>query len=93
VYVTFARQNATGSDAMAGPGLGYIDQFNLDGSFVRRVVSNGPLDAPWGMAIAPASFGPAAGALLVAEHGDGFIDAFNPVSGTFLGLVGVRKPD
>jgi len=73
VFVTYAQKN--------GAGGGLIDEFNLDGTFVARIASNGPggpLEAPWGLAIAPSSFGSLAGMLLVGNHGDGIIDVFDP---------------
>ena len=75
VFVTYAQKNGTGG--------GVIDSFNLDGTFVARVAANGPtgpLDAPWGLAIAPGSFGSLAGMLLVANHGNGIIDVFDPAA-------------
>jgi len=75
VFVTYAQKNGTGG--------GVIDSFNLDGTFVARVAANGPtgpLDAPWGLAIAPSSFGSLAGELLVANHGNGIIDVFDPAA-------------
>ena len=57
---------------------------------MRRVTSNGdggPLDAPWGLASAPVVFGPFGGALLVGNEDDGHINAFNPITGEFLGTL------
>jgi uncharacterized protein (TIGR03118 family) len=79
VFVTYAR-----TDGTAG---GAIDEYNLDGSFVARIAANGadgPLDAPWGLAIAPSTFGSLAGALLVGNHGSGIIDAFDPAGNNVL---------
>jgi hypothetical protein len=56
-----------------------------------RLVSRGPLDSPWGLAIAPSSFGNLAGALLVGNFGNGHINAFNPTTGAFLGEL--KDPD
>ena len=55
-----------------------------------RIASAGPLDAPWGLAIAPTSFGALAGSLLVGNFGDGRINAFNPATGQFLGQLRTR---
>ncbi len=76
LYVTFALQDAAKHDDVAGPGHGFVDQFSLDGHLEERIASHGPLDSPWGLAIAPASFGSFAGDLLVGNFGDGTIDAF-----------------
>lgn len=88
LYVTFAKQDANKHDPVAGAGKGFLDTFNLDGTGRDRLVSSGPLDAPWGLTIAPSAFGPfAAGTLLVGNFGNGEINAFNPASGKFLGSL------
>jgi uncharacterized protein (TIGR03118 family) len=87
IYVTYARRaDATGDNA-SGPGLGYIDVFDTSGNLVKRLASQGALDSPWGMAIAPAGFGPYGGDLLVGNNGDGRINIFNPTSGAYLGVL------
>jgi uncharacterized protein (TIGR03118 family) len=96
LYVTFAQQNANKHDSVAGPGRGFVDVFNLDGTpglagGKSRLISRGELDAPWGLAIAPTTFGNAAGALLVGNFGNGRINAYNPTTGAFLG--GVKDSD
>ena len=87
IYVAYARQDATAHDAVNGAGLGVIDVFDPAGAFVRRLVTGGPLNAPWGMAMAPADFGTFANALLVGNFGDGRINAFDPATGNFLGTL------
>ncbi|MEJ8812774.1 TIGR03118 family protein [Variovorax ureilyticus] len=88
IYVSYARQGAQALDAVAGAGLGAVDAFDTSGRLVRRVVPpGGPVNAPWGMAMAPASFGPFGNALLVANSGDGTIGAFNPTTGAFMGTL------
>ncbi|HEY2356006.1 MAG TPA: TIGR03118 family protein [Phenylobacterium sp.] len=90
LYVTFALQDAAKHDDVGGAGNGYVDVFNLDGTFDHRVVSlGGEINSPWGLAIAPASFGNLAGDLLVGNFGDGTISAFNLTTNAFDGkLVG-----
>ena len=56
LYVAFAKQGAGGDEA-AGPGLGFVDVFDADGFLLQRLVTRGPLNAPWGMALASAGFG------------------------------------
>ncbi|MEO8812202.1 MAG: TIGR03118 family protein [Caulobacteraceae bacterium] len=86
LFVTFALQNAAKHDDVSGPGHGYVDVFNLDGTFNRRLVSmGGAINSPWGLDIAPASFGSLAGDLLVGNFGDGTIGAFDPLTGAFKG--------
>jgi len=87
LFVTFAPQNADKSDAVAGAGNGIVSVFDLQGNFVRRLVTSGPLNAPWGIAQAGPDFGPFSNAILVANAGDGVINAFDPANGNFLGPV------
>jgi uncharacterized protein (TIGR03118 family) len=76
VFVSYAKQDAEKSDELHGPGLGYVDEYTLDGTLVTRVASQGPLNAPWGMAWAPADFGQFGNDLLVGNFGDGWIHAY-----------------
>ena len=87
LYVAYAKQDPNSNDEVAGAGLGIVDSFDVNGNLLGRIATGGTLDAPWGLAIAPASFGAMAGALLVGNFGDGRISAFNPVNHAFLGLV------
>lgn len=87
LYVTFAQQVAGSHDEAHGAGLGFVDAFDLNGNFLRRVAGEGTLNAPWGLALAPSSFGDVAGSLLVGNFGDGRINAFNPLTGSFLGQL------
>lgn len=88
LYVTYAQQNAAKHDDVAGAGNGYVDAFNLDGTFDHRVVSlGGNVNSPWGLTIAPTSFRSFAGDLLVGNFGDGTISAFDPISGAFKGFL------
>ena len=91
LYVTFAKQDATLHDDVAGRGHGFVDVFTNDGAFVRRLVTRGALDSPWGLALAPRSFGPFGGDLLVGNFGNGHINAYNPTTGTHLGQL--RQPN
>jgi len=87
LYVTYAKQDATGHDDVAGAGNGFLDVFDLNGNLVKRLISNGPLNSPWGMAIAPAGWGAAGGDLLVGNFGDGLINVFDS-TGAYLGSLG-----
>ena len=90
LYVAYAEPDtnpAHAGDEVDGPGLGYVSAFDLRGNFLRRVASDAALNAPWGLAIAPASFGEFAGDLLVGNFGDGFINAFNASTGAPLGQL------
>jgi uncharacterized protein (TIGR03118 family) len=87
LYVTFAKQNADKHDDVAGPGHGFVDAFDLNGHLLDRLVSRGRLNSPWGLAIAPASFGAFAGDLLVGNFGDGRINAYTLDEGDFRGQL------
>lgn len=88
LYVTYAKVNDEGDEEEAGAGLGFVDKFDAEGNLLGRVASNGVLNAPWGLAIAPAAgFGPFDGSLLVGNFGDGTINAFDPVTGDLLGTL------
>jgi uncharacterized protein (TIGR03118 family) len=80
IFVTYAQQDKDKEDAVAGGGLGYVDEFTPDGKLVGRVASKGnsraPLNAPWGLAMAPANFGAFSGDLLVGNFGNGRISAY-----------------
>ena len=84
LYVTFALQDAAHHDDVKGPGNGYVDVFDADGKLIGRFASQGTLDSPWGVTLAPANFGTFSKAVLVGNFGDGRINAFNAVSGKFL---------
>lgn len=87
LFVTFAKQDDKKHDDVAGAGNGFVDEFDLHGHFINRVASGGTLDSPWGLAIAPDSFGKFADDLLVGNFGDGTINVFNPHNDQFLGQM------
>ncbi len=78
LYVSYTKQDAAKHDETTGAGLGYVDVFDFSGNFVSRFASAGALNAPWGMAVAPAGFGSLAGDLLIGNFGDGKINVFAP---------------
>ena len=77
IYVTYALQDEDKEDDVAGPGHGYIDAFNIAGNLLRRVASKGPLNSPWGLALASSNFGLFSNDLLVGNFGDGRIHAYD----------------
>jgi uncharacterized protein (TIGR03118 family) len=87
LYVSYAKQDSRLKDDVAGQGNGFVDVFTNDGALVKRLVTRGQLNSPWGLALAPASFGRFGGALLVGNFGDGRINAYNPKTGTHLGQL------
>jgi uncharacterized protein (TIGR03118 family) len=84
IFVSYAKQDAARHDDVAGQGLGFVDRFAPTGAFLGRVVNRGQLNAPWGLARAPVSFGAFGGDLLVGNFGDGEINAYEPqADGTY----------
>jgi uncharacterized protein (TIGR03118 family) len=81
IFVTYAKQDADREDDVDGRGLGFVDEYDLQGKLVARVAKHGELNAPWGLAMAPASFGRFKGDLLVGNFGDGQINAYAPGHG------------
>jgi uncharacterized protein (TIGR03118 family) len=105
LYVTYAKQNDTKHDDLAGPHRGFVDVFNLDGtpgvkkadgSLTQRLITRGELDSPWGLAIAPAGFAGITApngdpVLLVGNFGNGRIHAYDAKTGEFLATL--KDPD
>jgi uncharacterized protein (TIGR03118 family) len=87
LYVTYAKQDANKQFDVPGPGNGYVAVFDPSGRLMKTLISGGPLNSPWGVAIAPATFGKFANDLLVGNFGDGTINAFDPNTGAFLGTL------
>jgi uncharacterized protein (TIGR03118 family) len=87
IMVTYAKQDTMMEDDVAGVGNGYIDVFDFDGVLTKRLISQGMLNSPWGLAIAPADFGGFPRALIVGNFGDGHINAYDASTGAFLSTV------
>jgi uncharacterized protein (TIGR03118 family) len=77
IFVTYALQDHAKEDDVACPGCGFINVFDTSGNFLRRLVSNGELNAPWGLALVEDG-------LWVGNFGDGRINNYDPVSGNFI---------
>jgi len=82
IYVTYAN-NVMG---VGQPG-GFVDEFDSSGNFLKRIATDGALYAPWGITLAPASFGRFGGDLLIGQFGDGQILAYDPTTNAFLGTL------
>lgn len=91
LYVTYAKQDAARRDAVHGAGLGFVDVYDPNGKLLRRLVSRGHLNAPWGLAKAPADFGKFSNSILVANFGDGTINAYDDESGKFQGQLSLSN--
>lgn len=90
IYVTYALQDGAMQDDAPGAGHGIVSAFDVQGNLLRRIATQGVLNSPWGLAIAPSDFGPFAGDLLVGNFGDGRINAY-ALDGS--GLVGTLNAD
>ena len=77
IFVTYAKQDHAKHDDVPGPGLGFVSVFDASGNFLRRLVSNGNLNAPWGLALVEDE-------LWVGNFGDGLINVYDPTSGAFI---------
>jgi uncharacterized protein (TIGR03118 family) len=90
IFVTYIwRAPVDGNDAPTG---GYVDEFDANGRLVARVGRMGALNAPWGVAQAPRSFGRFGGDLLVGDFGDGRINAFRPAGSGWAFAGTLRAP-
>jgi uncharacterized protein (TIGR03118 family) len=91
-YTPYNIQNINGTLYVAyvnfAKGGGFVDTYDTNGKFIARVASNGTLNTPWGLALAPSTFGPLANDLLVGNLADGRISAFDPSHNyAFAGLL------
>ena len=86
IFVTYALQDAKGEDDVAGPGNGFVNVFDPSGNFLRRLVSNGNLNAPWGLALVE-------GELWIGNFGDGTINNYDPTTGAFLETISRANGD
>lgn len=89
IYVIFAKH--AGNFEELKPGSGVLDVFDTAGKLIKQLVVGGTLNAPWGVAMAPASFGTYSGKLLVGNFGDGLVQAYDPNTGASAGLL--KKAD
>jgi uncharacterized protein (TIGR03118 family) len=94
LYVTYAQQSHQDTEEETDHGSGFVDVFDTSGHLLQRLILGNHLNAPWGLALAPANFGAFSQALLVGNFGDGQIHAFDPATGGFLGEMkdGNGKP-
>jgi uncharacterized protein (TIGR03118 family) len=87
IYVTYAKQAAGKQNQEDGAGLGIVDKFNTSGTLLVKFQHGTFLNAPWGVAVAPASFGSFSNDVLVGNFGSGQIVAFNPSTGAEVGVL------
>ena len=77
IFVTYAKQDHAKHDDVPGPGFGFVNVFDTSGNFLRRLVSNGNLNAPWGLVEVENE-------LWVGNFGDGLINVYDPMTGAFI---------
>jgi uncharacterized protein (TIGR03118 family) len=87
IYVTYALQDGAAHDDVPGPGHGYVDIYKTNGTFVKRLISQGNLNSPWGLQAGPSPFGHYNGGLYVGNFGDGVINVYNLQTGAFAGTM------
>ncbi|HEY6926815.1 MAG TPA: TIGR03118 family protein, partial [Steroidobacteraceae bacterium] len=92
IYVSYAMSGSGANQGTCedtrGAGFGAINVFDANGKLVMELVkTGGALNAPWGMALAPKDFGTLSNALLVSNHADGMIHAYDTTSGTWIGAL------
>jgi uncharacterized protein (TIGR03118 family) len=97
IFVTYAPQDAQKKDELDKPGKGFVDEFSPDGTLIARVAKQGgknaPLNAPWGLAMAPANWGAFGGDLLVGNFGNGRISAYEQRGSKWVYRGQLRKGD
>jgi uncharacterized protein (TIGR03118 family) len=87
VYVTYMLRSTSTYSETLGPNTGFISVFDVNGNFIKRAITGGNLNAPWGMALAPSGFGIYGGDLLVGNLGDGLINVYDPNTYAYLGQI------
>jgi uncharacterized protein (TIGR03118 family) len=89
IFVSYAAKETPDSlDELHGQALGFVDVYDTAGMLLGRVAQHGQLNAPWGLALAPASFGRFGGDLLVGNFGDGEINAYEEMPNGHFGYRG-----
>jgi uncharacterized protein (TIGR03118 family) len=87
IWVTYAMQDAPKHDPVNKPAHGFVSEFDSDGKLIRTFAQHGHLNSPWGLAMAPATFGKFANDMLIGNFDDGKINAFDPKTGHWLGAL------
>jgi uncharacterized protein (TIGR03118 family) len=86
LYVLYAQQDSAMHDDVAAPGNGFINIFDTNGNFIRRLVSQGYLNSPWALVTAPNNCEFPMGSILVGNFGSGMIGVYDS-KGKFLGML------
>ncbi|MFT3869470.1 MAG: TIGR03118 family protein [Nibricoccus sp.] len=87
IYVAYAKTEAGSIEEVPGPGKGFVNIYSPEGVLQKRLQHGAWFNAPWGLAMAPADFGPFSNMILVGQFGSGKIAAFDPATGKFRGFL------
>ncbi len=88
IYVAYAQRDTSTGDEVVGAGLGLVNVFDTQGTLLKHLVpTGGALNAPWGVALAPADFGSLSNDVLIGNFGDGVINAYDPDTGEFVDSI------
>ncbi len=89
IFVAYAQHSGTTPPyrQLVAPGSGVVDVFDTTGTFVNRVATGANLNAPWGIAFAPANFGVYSNDLLIGNFGDGKINVYDPKAYSYIGQL------
>ncbi len=91
LFVTYAQQDATRHDDVAGDGLGFVEIYTPTGKHIGRLQHGAWFNAPWGVVWTTRDFGEFSNAILVGNFGSGWIAAFNGFTYKFIGFL--KNPD
>jgi uncharacterized protein (TIGR03118 family) len=87
ILVTYAKQDSAREDDTSGSGHGFVDVYSTTGKLLKRLISRGALNSPWGLEMATAGWGAFGGDLLVGNFGNGHINAYDATTGAFKGTL------
>jgi uncharacterized protein (TIGR03118 family) len=91
LFVTYAKQDASRHDDVAGDGNGYVEIFTPAGKHIGHLEHGSWLNSPWGVVWTPRDFGEFSNTILVGNFRSGWIAAFNGFTYKFIGFV--KNPD
>jgi uncharacterized protein (TIGR03118 family) len=93
LWVTYALQDDAKHDPINKPAHGFVSVFDADGNLLNHFAQHGHLSSPWGVALAPSSFGEFADRILIGNFGDGRINAYDQATGHWLGVLSDANGD
>ncbi len=87
LFVPYAKTTDVPGEEEAGPGLGYLAEFDISGNHLRTFEHSDRLNAPWGLAITPHGFGPFSNEIVLGNFGDGTLVSFDLTTGEQTGYL------